>query len=187
MSNKELHEVDLKSYRDSVIRVDSDYRIDSELELKRKFYKYEEKNRKFYHYAVTIYDSRMNIPKPKHGDCCDICGKDFRIPMNQEDFSWFMDDRGRSVCKECAKPLVIELRIEESRNHGHGCTCHSCQVAYEMGYFKNKVGNDWVRRPTVICKSAKEDCKCYHANAHIENDHCNDACFKNRLVGCELV
>ena len=145
MSFKELHEIDLKSHSDTVIRVDSDYRIDSELELKKLFYKYENKNRKFYHYAVTIYDSRMDVSKPKHGYCCEICGKDFRIPMNQEDFSWFMDDRGRCVCKICAAPLVIEIRIEESKDHRQGCTCHSCQVAIEMGFYKNKTNSEWIK------------------------------------------
>ncbi len=124
-------------------------------------------------------------------EICEVCGR----RAKKDDLSWYMEyvvDPHRKICKECAKPLVIEARIKDSQDHPVNCACHSCQVAIEEGFYKNKLGTEWLKRPTVICKSAnlKEGCgTCQHSVAHIlsEKGYCNYACNGNRTVGCENV
>ena len=54
-----------------------------------------------------------------------------------------MQYRGRTICEQCAKPILIQIKIEESKNDRYGCTCHSCQIAIECGYTKKN--NEWVK------------------------------------------
>jgi len=77
---------------------------------------------------------------------CEICGKDFEElykidPKNEP--SWFAQNIGRKICKNCAKPMIPELRMEASKDHREECSCHSCIIAEELGYVKKN--NKWVK------------------------------------------
>lgn len=120
---------------------------------------------------------------------CEICGKSFKElkeedPKNEQ--SWTLTTFDRSVCMKCAKPLIPILRMERGKSHHPDCTCHDCQIGMELGYFKKN--GEWVKRPTMICKSAKDGCEtCYHSKEHIlhSRGYCNHPCNQNRIVGCE--
>lgn len=138
----ELHEVNLKTFKDEIIRTVEDHRIDGEI-----FFKNLSHSKVFYYYVVKIYNANYRNNDHYSNIYCEICGNNFRELMNfdpDNEPSWSARTYGnKDICINCAKPLIPYMRIESSKDHKEGCCCHSCIIAIELGY--KKKNSEWIK------------------------------------------